>query len=86
MRLRKSLGEARKVLYLHLRTRGLETGESLCSSHTLRRSSNSDQIKRAVDLLSEPIEHTETQPMTSSLKYTSQTTLGSVRVGRQEDL
>lgn len=61
-------------------------GERLCSSHTLQRSSNSDQIKRAADLLSEPIEHSETQSMTSSLRYTSQTTLGSVRVGRQEDL
>lgn len=63
-----------------------QRGVKLCSSHTLQLSSNSDQIKRAGDLLSEPIGHRETQPLASSLRYTSQTTLGSVRVGRQDEL
>lgn len=52
-------------------------------SHALQKSSNSVQIKRAMDLLSGSVRHSETQSMASSLGQASEGTLGSVWVGKR---
>ena len=54
----------------------------LCS-HALQKSSDSVQIKRAVDLLSWSVRHSETLSMASSLGQASEATLGSVWVGKR---